>query len=59
MDLLTFRKPLGDTPEHILKTVNTYTPVVLEGKVVQSGRINNSSALKSPLDKVNFIMISP
>lgn len=59
MDLLTFRRPLGDTLEHILKKVNTYTAVVLKGKVVQSGTTNNSSALNSPLDKVNFIMISP
>ena len=44
MDLLTFRRPLGDTLEHILKKVNTYTAVVLKGKVVQSGTTNNSSA---------------
>ena len=59
MHLLTLRRPLGDTLEHILRKVITYTPAILKGKVVQGGRTSDSSALNSPLDKADFVMISP
>lgn len=59
MHHVTLRRPLGDTLEHILRKVSTHTPATLAGKIVQGGRTSDSSALNSPLDKADFVTISP